>query len=492
MAAVAENANTEAPEAPETTTAEELPTLPPRMNKPDKFKYEGIIDELNNEIDSIKLQRSNLLKRIKASQNGGSAFREAKDKARKTMSAFVKVKNGIMAERKALFNQRDAIRASTDRLREMGRNMKGSLGNFNSVGDIDRKIKQLHERQNTTNMSLRDEKDLIKQIDQLTSMKKTVASFSAHNEKLRAEADSGKGLATLISEKNKALKEIGEKIVAAKKTLEAIEKKQNSSTADVTPLREKLDELKGVQEKKIALIREKRKNWKVINDEYYEYVLELRKVKAIIRKAEDEAWAKEKEQRRIEYEAELAKQKPWLAEIAMCDLLSNYLKELLPKQAAPEAEDKPAAKTNSVAKGFEGLRIMKKKGDDEAEYARNNTRGKKKRKKLKKQKMKQQRDKDLIHTFDTIANFSELKSKSKIDVIPPSCTEDIPDTLDALQKVRDHFDTLPRPVVKKAEKKEKVPKTMSTEFGEGSVVEKRSDGVRIVKLSWATLYTSQK
>ena len=208
MAAVAENANTEAPEAPETTNAEELPTLPPRMNKPDKFKYEGIIDELNNEIDSIKLQRSNLLKRIKASQNGGSAFREAKDKARKTMSAFVKVKNGIMAERKALFNQRDAIRASTDRLREMGRNMKGSLGNFNSVGDIDRKIKQLHERQNTTNMSLRDEKDLIKQIDQLTSMKKTVASFSAHNEKLRAEADSGKGLATLISEKNKALKEI--------------------------------------------------------------------------------------------------------------------------------------------------------------------------------------------------------------------------------------------------------------------------------------------
>ena len=106
--------------------------------------------------------------------------------------------------------------------------------------------------------------------------------------------------------------------------------------------------------------------------------------------------------------------------------------------------------------------------------------------------MKQQRDKDLIHTFDTIANFSELKSKSKIDVIAPSCTEDIPDTLDALQKVRDHFDTLPRPVVKKAEKKEKVPKTMSTEFGEGSVVEKRSDGVRIVKLSWATLYTSKK
>ena len=106
--------------------------------------------------------------------------------------------------------------------------------------------------------------------------------------------------------------------------------------------------------------------------------------------------------------------------------------------------------------------------------------------------MKQQRDKDLIHTFDTISNFSELKTKSKIDVNPPSCTEDIPDTLTTLQKVRDYFDTLPRPVVKKAEKKDKGPKSLSTEFGEGSIVEKRSDGVRIVKLSWATLYTSKK
>ena len=278
------------------------------------------------------MKRGKILKTIKARQSGGAGFREEKDKARKVMGALVKTKNGIMDERKVLFAQRDAIRASTDRLKEASRNMKGELGRFTSVQDIDNKIQQLHHRQNTTNMSLSEEKDLIKQIDQLTGMKKTVDAFARHNDKLRKEADSGKGLSTLISEKNKALKEIGEKIVQAKKDIEAIERRQSSAQADVSPLREELDKLKQEQDKKIALIKEKRKNWRVVNDEYYEYVQELRKVKAIIRKKEDEAYQKEKEERRKEIEAELATQKPWLEELALCDVLIKYLTGLLPKK----------------------------------------------------------------------------------------------------------------------------------------------------------------
>lgn len=32
-------------------------------------------------------------------------------------------------------------------------------------------------------------------------------------------------------------------------------------------------------------------------------------------------------------------------------------------------------------------------------------------------------------------------------------------------------------------------KKMKTDFGEGTFVEKRADGVKVVKLSWAKLYT---
>ena len=54
--------------------------------------------------------------------------------------------------------------------------------------------------------------------------------------------------------------------------------------------------------------------------------------KAIIRKKEDEAYQLEKEQRRKEIEAELATQKPWLEELALCDVLIKYLTGLLQKK----------------------------------------------------------------------------------------------------------------------------------------------------------------
>merc|ERR1711871_1276681 len=101
----------------------------------------------------------------------------------------------------------------------MSKNMSKTLGNLKTVGDIDRKIDQLQERQSTSNMSLKEEKDLVKQIDTLVGMRKTVAAFSGHNDNMKASVDEGKKLAAQISEKNKALKEIGEKIVEAKKAI---------------------------------------------------------------------------------------------------------------------------------------------------------------------------------------------------------------------------------------------------------------------------------
>ena len=154
------------------------------MAKPDKYSYEQSIDLLNDEIEAIKSKRGKILKTIKARQSGGAGFREEKDKARKTMGVLVKTKNGIMDERKVLFAQRDAIRAATDRMKEASRNMKGELGRYTSVQDIDNKIRQLHHRQNTTNMSLSEEKDLIKQIDLFPSVISVAAS--SHNPALVA------------------------------------------------------------------------------------------------------------------------------------------------------------------------------------------------------------------------------------------------------------------------------------------------------------------
>jgi len=133
---------------------------------------------------------------------------------------------------------------------------------------------------------------------------------------------------------------------------------------------------------------------------------------------------------------------------------------------------------------------MKKKDDEKDYFRAQKQTSKKKRKNKKKQAKKAMREKDLVHTFDTLQNFQYLKSKSGLDLYPPSCTEDIPDTLDLLKKCSYYFDTLPREVKSSnSDGSNGKNKKMKTDFGEGTFVEKRADGVKVVKLSWAKLYT---
>ena len=91
-----------------------MPKLPPRMAKPDKYSYEQSINELNNEIESIKMQRSKILKTIKARQSGGSGFRDEKDKARKIMGADAVIRLLASANSFSAFSALALMRSNSD------------------------------------------------------------------------------------------------------------------------------------------------------------------------------------------------------------------------------------------------------------------------------------------------------------------------------------------------------------------------------------------
>ena len=81
MAAVVEDNKAPANTAEDAGPAEDdMPKLPPFKARPDKYSYEQTINELNNEIESIKMKRGKILKTIKARQSGGAGFREKKIK----------------------------------------------------------------------------------------------------------------------------------------------------------------------------------------------------------------------------------------------------------------------------------------------------------------------------------------------------------------------------------------------------------------------------
>merc|ERR1712125_314112 len=82
----------------------------------------------------------------------------------------------LRSQKGALITEKKAIRNQSERLFEGQKAAKQSV-KFTNIVDIDDEIKKLQKRQETTSMSLTEEKRLIKEMDALQASKKLVAQL---------------------------------------------------------------------------------------------------------------------------------------------------------------------------------------------------------------------------------------------------------------------------------------------------------------------------
>ena len=87
-------------------------------------------------------------------------------KAKEAILVLRKKKSDLIDEKRAIRAQLDMLKAQGDKLVKDKKDAKSSI-RFNSVEEIDAEIKKLQRRQETTSMSLTDEKKLIKELDAL-------------------------------------------------------------------------------------------------------------------------------------------------------------------------------------------------------------------------------------------------------------------------------------------------------------------------------------
>lgn len=342
----------------------------------------------------------------------------------------------MQEQRKALFAVRDAAKANRDEKMAEMKDLK-SQTKYKSVEEIDKKMKQLEVAQSTTSMSLKVEKEVLKELGELKQQRKVVAQVSG----VAAALDGGKGV-----DNSSAVKEVMGQLDAVKKEIEGVKKvldtdeaskKDDPSkklTEEINKLRDAKKALSDVVQELWAKFRSDQDLWRD-NQKAWDA---FKKVRDASRKAEYEAKTEALKKAKAE---ELAKKTPYEEEMDLCDYLANYLTTTFLKTTTAVAEEKAAETAAVVPEGF-GVAMKGKFGDSDMYLSGNGASSKSLKKKGGKKGPAGTKGGKVVLMPETIESFSLLK------MMPPTTTEAVASAVETLKAKKEAFKTMPRGQIK--------------------------------------------
>merc|ERR1712147_592070 len=134
--------------------------------------------------------------------------------------------------------------------------------------DIEKKIASLEKRQATTSMSLKDEKVLLKEIDQLKQSKKLVSHLAANNDSISSERKSSQSISEHLSAKNAELDVLKKKIEEQKQILDSLNEANSERRAVLPALFKDKDALRKEKQAKVETIKALRAEFRTLENEF--------------------------------------------------------------------------------------------------------------------------------------------------------------------------------------------------------------------------------
>lgn len=431
-----------------------------KTTKPDENKFKEDTQRIQNEIDTLDGKIREVNKKI------SNARRKSKDKERQVRSTrgrlakLQRAPERLCNDIAKLEAKMSEVSAQMDKKNSHNQEIKdriqSALGTTrfgrNIVHAVDEKIQNLEYAQKTTSMSLKEEKELVKQIAALRKLKATsntlsLLSTSRETQELRI-------LRTKISKLNGQINDSGNRVERARADLEKLQGELQAERGDVIKaLEKKISEMR-------SQLQQKRKEKRERGDEYF---AALRGFKKYLDDRRKERLAEERERKKAEekkyqdelkkWEEEEAKKKPWLTEIGECERIIEYLKPMIPKKVVSKVASDDDG-TKSVLKLADGTVLepmCSKKGSDSLGFSTG------KRKKKKKRRRNKDQDRPIKHSIDIIATFK------KMGISLPKYMTEASESLEQAKAKLEYWDKLPRPEKKKAEKKKKSSKNNVSE-----------------------------
>ena len=418
--------------------------------RPDDEELKKKIDTINDEIAKHQARLTAIKDNLDARDTGRGDSPEVA--AIKTRLNEVKGRSRMLqAEKRNIYDQISAADDLKKQQQDLTQRLKAQLTLF-SVEQIEAKIRALEHQQQTTSLSVKEDKRIMEDIKRLASHKPMIRQYDEAQESLKGVRDHHAALYVQLKAKAADLSVVKEEEDGVKAQLDAAKSKEEAKRSDVPSLFKERDGLRkavGERRDEIKKLRdefnEKRKEWQA----YMKQQKEIKHAEYLARKAEREA---EYQAQLKAYEEEEAKRDPWEAEKVICEQLIGFCEKYLPKKQEAKAAEAEIAHPD-------GAKLVKKGEPDDpfASLA----------KKKSKSKMKgggaaeasapaKPKTVRLSHSPDDIVMWGKLELR------PPSTSDDCVEMHAQLLAKREWLKTAP-PKAKKKAKEEKKDKAEEKE-----------------------------
>jgi len=414
----------------------------PKVAKPDPKEYETRLEAVQYDIEALQKKQTELNARISERSGGKDDYMTKRNELRAELEKW----SGLMDDCKA---KKDEIQKMLGDKRQENTEMRANLNKlkktigFTNETEIDDRIAEIEHRIQTDTMPLKEEKQLLTEIQVLRRNRPKVANV------LKLEANIQMDDRTSYREQMKHLNEEMAALFEEKKKVSEQFKELNETrkqqTGDLPELIAQRDDFSKEIGENIRLRNEIRAEKRQAEQDFYAYQAELRKIKQDRAAEERNKRQQEYEERKRMREAEKLDDQPHVAEITLIEQTILYCKSLTQAKSVEQKEEKKS----TVYDNPENTVVLKK-DEAEEEFYFAPTKGKKNKSKTK-NKGSETSGKPIKHNAETFNLFDKLKLNA------PITTDDIPGLLEQLEvQLAEYKDKVKEWEVKREEMKRKI------------------------------------
>ncbi|GMG17733.1 unnamed protein product [Phytophthora fragariaefolia] len=411
--------------AEETTAAAvelelEIPDVIERLPKPDKAAHDAQVNALDAAIKSLQARAAAIRAEMDALKTNRGGYGGQIQQAKAAFAALRGEKEALILQRNQLTARLRQTRDQKDSALKHQRSVRATL-KFGSEAEFDSAIAELKHKQETSSMSLNEEKRVIKEIEQLQAQKKQVGAVAGDQGAVDKQNESIKEIRALQAKKNEEIDAVQEKLNAQKQALDELYRlNEEENKKDKFPaLAKERKDIKEQLDDKFTAIKALRKDFKEANDKYYNNIRLVRKKKELERQKEEEARKAEYEAKLADYEKEMAKIHPYQDEMDLCDALVSFLEKTYAKELKEEQDEK--AETAATPVELDGMKPLQRKEEDFMMFG-----GGKKGKKARQGKKAKKATKLSLP-------LAQMEAFSTIGLLPPSAVTAVSESLVAVK-----------------------------------------------------------
>lgn len=395
---------------------EEEEEAAPKMQQPDRAKFEESLANTNTEIEKLQTKLKALSAQIGERSTGKDEFFQKKSEIRKRLDDASTLINGFQ-------EQKDGIMTQLGQKREEGKSMRTELNKlkkdvgFTSEEQILERIQQIEYRMCTESMPLKEEKKLLLEITELKRTRPKLAKVSNMEEGVK-NFDTGAPLKEQLDTIKEQLNIHRDAKKVISEEYKALMDERTAQMGDMPELFTEREELNKKIGEKIRERNEKRNEFRETEREYNTFLAAQRAERADRAREDRSKRDAEYDQQRRVRQAEKMEEQPFTHEVTLIEQSIAFCKSLLPKEEQKKDDSKTATVHNN--KDGEMVLLSKDARDEEFYYAPT--------KKGKAAKMKKKEGgKAIKHNAETFRLFDQLKLDA------PVTTDDCPALIEKLQ-----------------------------------------------------------